>query len=137
MMWVNKSERAWRRRAEEASLIQAGRVAEGHFAAYFRAIDALLDDPVGQRWVAQFGVDQRMPPRSTRLPPAGGPEGLAVLEAVVLAGTVGRLLADAAFVRWLSKAQPASLSALHLAAEPMVPETQGDILPPAPTVRSG
>lgn len=117
-MWVNKSERAWRRRNEQVTLGRTAAQAESHFAAFHRAVSTLLDDPVGQRWMERFGVDRRTPLRSYRLSTSGEAQGLAVIEAVVLAGVVSRLLSDPDFVRWVSRVHPDALAALHVVAEP-------------------
>jgi hypothetical protein len=51
--------------------------------------------------------------RSSRLPGSGDAEGLAVLEGVVLAGVVAKLLSNGELVRWLSRHHPGELAALQ------------------------
>jgi hypothetical protein len=121
-VWVNKSERAWRRRGEAKALRAAAAAAEMRFAAFARALADLLPDPEGCRWLQRAGVTSQWCARSQRMAKAGA-EGLSVLEGVVLVNTCSRLLDDAAFVRWLSQAKPDALRRLHDAAKPLGDES--------------
>lgn len=114
-MWVNKSERVWRRREEASQLLAAAHAAEGRFAAFARAVDCLLADAEGRRHLARHGITSRWCGRSTR-PGKTGADALSVLEGVVLAGVCNRLFEDAPLVRWMSRVHPDALQALHVAA---------------------
>lgn len=118
-MWVNKAERAWRRRGELIQLRAAACQSEVRFAAFFRAVHVLLDDPEGCRWLECMGVRSRWCSRSFRVGKTGA-EGLSVLEGVVLTRTCDQLLENAPFVRWMSQACPHALRDLHLAARSLV-----------------
>lgn len=119
-MWVNKAERVWRRREEAGRLHVAATDAEARFAAFARAVDGLMQDADGIRWLASHGISSRWCARSHR---AGrfGAGGLSVIEGVVLAGVCNRLLDDARFVRWMSQACPDALRDIHVAAGPHGP----------------
>ncbi|UPG92845.1 hypothetical protein [Luteibacter aegosomatissinici] len=117
-MWVNKAERLWRRREEAVVLKAVAGDAEAHFAAFAGAIALLLQDTEGVRHLARHGINQAWCARSPRTGKTGA-EGLSVLEGVVLAGTCSRLLDDPAFIRWMSKAHPDALQALHRVAGPL------------------
>ncbi|QWT22137.1 hypothetical protein KPL74_09030 [Bacillus sp. NP157] len=114
-MWVSRSERVWRRRAEATGLLAAARAAEARFAAFDRAVCLLLDDPEGRRQLARLGITSRWCARSTRMGKTGA-DGLSVLEGIVLAGVCSSLLDDAPLVRWMSQARADALQALHAVA---------------------
>lgn len=114
-MWVNKAERAWRRRAETEDLKHAATAAEARFAMFAHAVDLLIDDGEGARWLARHGITSRWCLRSVREGKTGA-QGLSVLEGVVLAKVCSLMLDDPVLLRWMSHASPGALRALHLAA---------------------
>jgi hypothetical protein len=91
---------------------EAGR-AEARFHAVTKALDALLADTRATGMLRRLGIRRVALGRSSRLPENGNAEGLAVLEGVVLAGVIARVLSDGELTRWLSCHHPGELAALH------------------------
>lgn len=114
-MWVTRSEREWTRRHDAETLAaEAGR-AEARFHAVTKALDTLLGDTRVTDMLKRHGIQRVSLGRSSRLSENGKAEGLAVLEGVVLAGIVAKVLADGELTRWLSCHHPGELAALHAA----------------------
>lgn len=112
-MWMNKSERTYRRKLEDREMRQAAVAANARFAATAGALSVLLADPGGRRALDVLGIDAVRLGRSMRVAENGRTEGLCILEGIVLAGVVSRLLNDTAFVRYLSVYHPSVLASLH------------------------
>jgi hypothetical protein len=114
-VWVTRSEREWTRRHDAETLaIEAAR-AEARFHAVTKALGTLLGDTRVTDMLIRHGIRRVSIGRSSRLPENGRAEGLAVLEGIVLAGIVARLLSDGELTRWLSCHHPKELAALHAA----------------------
>lgn len=114
-MWVTRSEREWiRRRDAETLAVEAGR-SEARFHDVTKALSTLLGDTRATDMLKRHGIRRISIGRSSRLPENGRAEGLAVLEGVVLAGIVTKVLADGELTRWLSCHHPKELAALHAA----------------------
>lgn len=112
-MWVTRSEREWIRRHDAETLaVEAGR-AEARFHAVTKAMGTLLGDTRATDMLKRHGIRRISLGRSSRLPDNGRAEGLAVLEGVVLAGMVAKVLADGELTRWLSCHHPKELAVLH------------------------
>jgi hypothetical protein len=117
-MWVTRSEREWTRRHEAETLKAEARRAEARFCAVTKSFDALLADSRATGMLRRHGIRRVALGRSPRLPENGNAEGLAVLEGVILAGMVARILSDGELTRWLSCHHPAELATLHAACGP-------------------
>jgi len=116
-VWISQSERARIRERDALALTaEAGR-AEGRFNAVTNALDTLLLDARAPEILRRVRI-LRITLRRSRRPQNGNAEGLAVLEGVVLAGVVARLLSDGELTRWLSCHHPKALAALHEACCP-------------------
>jgi hypothetical protein len=94
-------------------LIAAAAKAEARFHSVTHALRALFADARTAGILERHGMRYVALGRSSRLPANGSAEGLAVVEGVVLAGLVGRLLSDGELVRWLSRRHPRELAALQ------------------------
>jgi hypothetical protein len=112
-MWVTRSEREWSRRHEAMALAAEARRAEIRFCAATKALASLLADSRVTDMLNRHGIRRIALGRSSRLPESGNAEGLAVLEGVVLAGIVAKILSDGELTRWLSCHHPKELAALH------------------------
>jgi hypothetical protein len=112
-VWVTRSEREWTRRHDAETLAFEAGKAEARFRAVTGALGALLADTRATDMLKRHGIQRISIGRSSRLPENGRAEGLAVLEGVVLAGMVAKLLGDGEFTRWLSCHHPKELAALH------------------------
>lgn len=112
-MWVTRSEREWVRRHEAKDLAMAAARAEARFATVSHALRVLRADARAVPFLTRHGFHRLPIGRSSRIACNGRAEGLAVLEGVVLAGTIRALLADADLVRWLACHHPGALAALH------------------------
>ncbi|APG04820.1 hypothetical protein BJI69_13565 [Luteibacter rhizovicinus DSM 16549] len=114
-MWISHTQRAWIRKEEALALTaEAGR-AEARFHGVTKAIDALLADSRAKAMLRRLGIRRVALGRSSRLPENERAEGLAVLEGVVLAGVVARILSDSELTLWLSCHHPVELAILHRA----------------------
>ena len=116
-MWVTHTERAWRRKEEADRLARSAAQAEARIAGASRALINIQSDPDGVRLLASVGFGHLSLGRSARLGRDRRAEGLAVLEATIVAGVAGRLLSSPELVRWLSRSRPDELADLHRAAE--------------------
>jgi hypothetical protein len=94
--------------------VEAGK-AEARFHAVTKALVTLLGDTRATDMLKRHGIRRISIGRSSRLPENGRAEGLAVLEGVILAGMVAKVLADGELTRWLSYHHPKELAALHAA----------------------
>lgn len=112
-MWVTRSEREWTRRHEAVALATEARRAEMGFYAVTKALGSLLADTRVTAMLNRHGIRQIALGRSSRLPENGNAEGLAVLEGIVLAGVIAKVLSDGELTRWLSCHHPMELAALH------------------------
>lgn len=111
-MWISQAQRARIREQDALALTaEAGR-AKDRFNAVTDALAALSVDTRGTAILRRIGIPRIALGRS-RVPENGNAEGLAVLEGVVLAGVVARLLSDGEMTRWLSCHHPKELAALH------------------------
>lgn len=116
-MWMNRAERAYRRKLEERGMKAAAVQANAGFAATTAALTELLASPGGTRALEAVGIDAVRLGRSMQVADNGRLEGLSILEGLILAGVVSRLLNDTLFVRYLSLHHPAVLARLHGVAQ--------------------
>ena len=113
-MWISHTERAWIRRQDAAALTFAATKAEARFHVVQMALRTLQGDTRTSEVLARSGLTlQVCLGRTSRVAENGCAEGLAVLEGVVLAGLVARLLSDGDLVRWLSRRHSRELAALQ------------------------
>lgn len=112
-MWISHAERACIHRQEAAAIAAASARAEARFYTVTTVLRELLSDTRTAELLARRGVRQVCLGRSSRLAANGDAAGLAVLEGVVLAGVVQRLLSDAVLVRWMARHHAKALAALQ------------------------
>lgn len=113
-MWISHTERACIRRQDAVALTFAAARAEARFHAVETALRTVLSHARTSSLMATSGLKlQVCLGRTSRIAENGSAEGLAVLEGVVLAGLVARLLSDGELVRWLSRHHPRELAALQ------------------------
>jgi hypothetical protein len=103
------------RRQEAETLKGEARKAEARFHAVTKSFDTLLADSWATGMLRRHGIRRVALGRSSRFSETGSAECLAVLEGVVLAGVVARILSDGELTRWLSCHHPGELAALHAA----------------------
>lgn len=122
-MWISHTERACIRRQEAAALTFAATGAEARFYGVATALRTLLCDAGTLELLGMRAeMSQVCLGRSSRLAENGSVEGLAVLEGVVLAGLVARLLSDGVLVRWMARRHPRELAALQGACTELPPK---------------
>lgn len=114
-MWISHTERAWIRRHEALLLATEAAKAEARFHIVTKALTALLADTRAAPLLTRHGLRRIALGRSSRLPESGTADGLAVLEGVVLAALIAKILSDGDLTRWLSCHHPSELAALHKA----------------------
>nr|WP_157504029.1 hypothetical protein [Luteibacter rhizovicinus] len=111
-MWISHAQSAWIRKNDAVALAAGAAMAEACFHEVTKALQPLLADTRTVEVLARLGLRHVALGRSSRLPENGSAEGLAVLEGVVLAGVVARLLSDGDLVRCLSRHHPGALASL-------------------------
>jgi hypothetical protein len=111
---VDKPRRAGLHTPQEAAAIAAATAsAEARFCTVTKVRRELVSDTRTAELLVRRGLRQVSLGRSSRLAANGDAQGLAVLEGVVLAGVVQRLLSDAELVRWMSRHHAKELAALQ------------------------
>jgi hypothetical protein len=113
MVWVNKRERTNRRKLQQLDLTAATTAITLRAMAIDRALRTLLHTPDGAAHLQRLGWAPHPTGCVPRTAAYGTAEGTVLLQGVVLARWVDRLLRDAAFVQWATLEQPIALAWLR------------------------
>jgi hypothetical protein len=113
MVWVNKRERTNRRKLQQLDLTAATDAINARAAAITHALAIITRSAEGAAHVARLGWTPPAVDYSLRSALNGTVQGTLLLQSVVLARWVDRLLNDVHFTQWAADTAPDALAGLR------------------------